>query len=92
MKDQLPDLDEATKQVLLRVVISDFTQFISTCTDDSFLEFFRTTDITQTSFFNDVMYDIEQILDAYWWKACDFLAEKTEEIQKSIFFQPRISE
>ena len=88
MKDQLPDLDEATKQVLLRVVISDFTQFIFTCSDESFSEFFRTTDITEASFFNDVMYDIEQILGVHWWEALDFIAEKTEEIQNSIFVQP----
>ena len=88
MKEPLPELDEATKKVLLRVVISDFNQYISTCSDEFFTEFFRATDVTQTSFFNEVMYEVEQILGVYWWKACEFISEKTQEIQQSVFVRP----
>ncbi|WP_070964930.1 hypothetical protein [Vibrio sonorensis] len=88
MKEPLPELDEATKKVLLRVVIYDFTDYVSTCSDELLSEFFNSSDITQVSFFNEVMHNIEQILGVYWWKALEFISERTREIQQSVFVQP----
>ena len=91
MIEALPELDEETKTVLIRVVTGYFSDYISYCSDDSFTEFFRATDITQTSFFDEVMCNVEQILGVYWWRAQELISENTKEIQAVIFSKPWVN-
>ncbi len=84
----MPELSDEIKASLINVVVADFTYYVSVCMDECFTEFFRVTDLTEASFFTDVMSNLEVALGVYWWAACDYIAENTEEIQKAVFAHP----
>ncbi|MDC5753589.1 hypothetical protein [Vibrio europaeus] len=88
MNEPIPELSEELKASLLNVVIADFSYYVSVCMDECFTEFFRVSDLTEATFFTDVMISLQVALGVYWWAACEFIAEQTSTIQKAVFAHP----